>query len=487
MRRFLACLCVSMACNDHEPNSISLTRSTQWVAGTLVVEGPAKVDVLLVVDDSPSMHDHAENLADNLRAIATVYEGERLDYRIGVISTHLSGPDCAAGRDGSLVRTSCRERLPSFVTSANQESPAVDLREVCTESCALERVEIAPSFVAKQDEARPRGWLERGATGQNTADPVASLTCLGQVGVGGCTAESPLGAVLRFLDRTEDPRDPDFGFVRADAGLAIILVGDEDDCSRSSPASLRGEGSVSAACWREGADCVQGDDGLSCEVASSSELVEVGSFVERLQALDADKRRFNGTDEQRVFVSAVAGVPSSYPDRPQTFEPGNDAAFERAFGIGAGCVRAGRVAAPSVRTVEAAEAFAPWIANVVSVCVENWSAALACLPGDSRGQIGPFCLDVELLGEDPELSGSCTLTEAREGQTRRLPECDAQCSEGTCDTFEIPVGADACVVWQTQGAQQACLESGFGAEAFVVRHEPSWETLEYEVSCAAEI
>lgn len=470
---------MSAACNGHPLADVPLTRSTQWVAGTRVVEGAAKVDVLLVVDDSPSMHDHAETLADNLKAIATVYEGEWLDYRIGVITTDLSGPDCAAGRDGALVRTACTERLASFVAPANQESPAADVRDVCTDSCSLLRVEIRPTSLAEDDASQPRGWLERGATGRNTADPVAALTCLGQVGLDGCTSESPLGAVLRFLDRTQDPQDPDFGFVRADAGLAIVLIGDEDDCSRSSSASLRGQGSLSAACWREAADCVEEDDGLSCEASDSPELVDLERFVDRLMSIDADKRLVYGTDEQRVFLSAVAGVPSEYPDRPQTFEPGHDAAFESAFGIGMGCIRAGRVAAPSVRTVEAAEAFAPWISAVVSVCVENWLMALACLPDRSRDHPWPFCLDVDLLGDDPDLSESCMLTQTRAGETRRVPECEP--------SFVLPQDAEACVSWQTDDRQQACLDAGLGAEALVLRREESWEMLSYEVTCVAEI
>lgn len=489
VRRILVCLCLATACNEHPPDDVPLTRWTEWVAGARVDEGPARVDVLLVIDDSPSMHDHAELLAENLRVIATVYEDEPLDYRIGVITTHHSGPDCAAGRDGALVRTSCRERLPSFVTSANQESPGVDVRDVCTDSCALENLDLRPTAVVGQDEPRPRAWLERGAAGQNTADPVASLTCLGQVGVAGCTAESPLAAVLHFLDRTDDPRDPDFGFVRKDAGLAIVLIGDEDDCSRSSAASLRGEGSVSAACWREAADCVEGDSGLTCETADSPELVAVDRFVERLQVIDDDKRLVDGTGEQRVFVSAVAGVPVGFPDRPQTFGTGDDPEFERTFGIGAGCVQDDVVAAPSVRTVDVAEAFEPWQANVVSVCNGNWSRALACLPGiASQGNpLRPFCLDVELLGSDADLAESCILTETREGETRRLPECTPQCPEGTCGPPELPAGADACVAWRTQGASEACLAPGLGAEAVIVRSEPSWDTLQYEATCAAQI
>lgn len=489
MRRTLVCLCLLTACNEPSPAEVPLTQWTEWVAGVAVDEATPKVDVLLVIDDSPSMHDQAPLLAENLRAIARVYEGEQLDYRIGVITTHHSGPDCAAGPDGALVRTSCRERLSSFVASANQESPEVDIRDVCTDSCALEGLDFRPTAVVGQDEVRPRAWVQRGGAGKNTADPVASLTCLGQVGVNGCTAESPLGAVLHFLDRTEDPQDPDFGFVRGDAGLSVVLIGDEDDCSRSSATSLRGEGSLSAACWREAADCSEGESELSCETANSSELLEMDRFIERLMSIDANKRLAQGTDNQRVFVSAVAGVPPGYPDRPQTFETGDDPEFETAFGIGAGCAQGDVIAAPSVRTIDAAEAFEPWQANVVSACASDWSPALACLPGIWGGgaQLPPFCIDIELLGEDADPAESCVLTETTNGETRRLPECTPHCPDGTCGPPELPAGADACVAWRTQETREPCLAEGFGGEVIVVRREPSWDRLEYEVRCAAEI
>jgi len=109
MRRLLVCFCLLSACNERDLQSISLTRSTEWVAGTLLVEGPAKVDVLLVVDDSPSMHDHAEQLADNLEHIARVYFVlvDGVDACVGWLSSTWTTQACLApglGAEAIIVR-----------------------------------------------------------------------------------------------------------------------------------------------------------------------------------------------------------------------------------------------------------------------------------------------------------------------------------------------------------------------------------------------
>lgn len=208
--------------------------------------------MLFVVDDSPSMAAHADALAENLREIAEVYGWTSLDYRIAITSTHVPGPECAPDRgDGALVSSSCLERLGDFVVDANDESDALDLRGVCEAHCDMPRLGAA--------------WLERAP---GTPD---ALACLGQLGVSGCTTESSIAAALRALDRAQDPDDPAYGFLRRDAGLSIVFIGDEDD---------------------------------------DSHAVDPDDFLARLDAIERDKQLLAGVDAQRVFVSAVVGDPA---------------------------------------------------------------------------------------------------------------------------------------------------------------------------------
>lgn len=371
---------------------------------------PTKVDVLLVVDDSPSMVDEAEAVALGMREIAAVYEETRLDYRIAVVSSHVSGPDCGPGGDGAFVRTSCLDRLEDFVSPESHEAPITDATEACRASC--------------RGAVEPVPWVERIAGVPNVEDPLQQVVCTGQVGFRGCEAESPMMAALQALERSADPGDPNFGFLRPDAGLSIVFIGDEDDCSRPDGATAPLEGrTASTACW----DAAVND----------GPLLSLESFTQRLRQIEAEKQARSGMDGQRVFVSAVAGVPRAYPGEPIRYEA-DGSEFEVAFGIAPGCMAEGRSAAPPLRTLAAAEAFPEWTANVVSTCGDDWWRALACLPNRDDDWSPTLLLDDEPLGEFVDaatLGDACTA--AVDGEP--VEECGAS---------GIPEAGPVCVRWQ---------------------------------------
>src|SRR5690606_33246380 len=72
----------------------------------------------------------------------------------------------------------------------------------------------------------PRKWLER-----NDPDAADRFSCLAQAGTKGSGIEMPLYATeLALRDRVQDGTNA--GFRRDDALLAIVMLTDEDDCSR---------------------------------------------------------------------------------------------------------------------------------------------------------------------------------------------------------------------------------------------------------------
>ncbi len=157
-----------------------------------------KMDILFVIDNSGSMAEEQENLAANFPLFIDVLDafqteiGSQIDYRVAVTST---------GRDMSWTE----ELLPGFPFPASQTGENGALLQRCD---------------------MPRPWLER-------ADPdvASTFACAAELGSSGANIEMPLYAVkLAFGDRIADGTNA--GFLREDALLAIVILTDEDDCSR---------------------------------------------------------------------------------------------------------------------------------------------------------------------------------------------------------------------------------------------------------------
>lgn len=165
--------------------------------------GCDKFDILFVIDDSGSMSEEQANLATNfprfiteLDAFRTV-DGRPLDYRLGVTTT---------GRDTTTII----EFPPSFPVppmSIVETGPAGEL--LMDSGCGM-----------------TRRWIER-----DDADVAGTFSCIAQVGTGGSSIEMPLHMLeLSLTERVAEGTNA--GFLREDALLAVVVLTDEDDCSR---------------------------------------------------------------------------------------------------------------------------------------------------------------------------------------------------------------------------------------------------------------
>ncbi|MEM6292769.1 MAG: hypothetical protein AAGA54_15960 [Myxococcota bacterium] len=457
-------------CPEPQLTAVDLVRPTEWVAVAACEPAAPKVDVLFVVDDSGSMLDTADALAENLSDFGHVYARAGLDVRIAVTRTSVPSSDCAAD-DVALVASSCRDRLEDFVAPPSHESDSGDAAQTCARTCAEDAFTIAPSPVHGDDTSRVRPWIAP----DTVEDLPAALACLGQVGVSGCDAESPLAAVLRVLDRTDDPADPAFGFVRPDAALAVVILTDEDDCSRPDGAlPLPVDGTRSSACWRAGSRCER-DGEPWCEPNPGGALLDLDAVFARLDALEADKQRF--VEGQRVFVSAVAGVPRAFPEEPLRYAFDTGTPFEAAFGVGPGCTEPG-MAAPPVRVRAVAEAYAAWNRDLVSTCGETWLPALACIPGGPP-QLERLCFEADAEDDAQRLAETCILVDDVGNTPVALPTCDEVCDDEGC-TQAVPPDAEACVIWVPQGCEDR-------AEARLLRRDPASAGRCVEVRCGIEL
>lgn len=159
-----------------------------------------KMDIVFVVDDSGSMAEEQGNLATNFPKFVNVLDsfktksGAKLDYRVAVTTT---------GRD---VKYSIE--LPG-VGSFPADEKGDDGAFKNTNSCG-----------------GSKRWVDKA-----DSDKATRFSCLAKVGTNGPSIEMPLYALkLALNDRVTDGTNA--GFLRPDALLAVVILTDEDDCSR---------------------------------------------------------------------------------------------------------------------------------------------------------------------------------------------------------------------------------------------------------------
>jgi hypothetical protein len=380
--------------------------------------GPAAIDILFVFDNSGSMGEEQAALTASIDDLVTALEQiEGISYRIGVTTTDNGNPWCGTTTPeaGKLQLSSCRGRTGEFVFNGN---PPIDATaEACTDICTLDDIPVLPTTTHFDTDALPRPWIEGGAGGTNL-DGVAigdALRCALPQGVAGCGFEQPLASLKKAVQRSGDPLDPQFGFLRPDAHLAIILVTDETDGSYAQefqsiflPESMGGNlvfwsdhdaaAPTSAVQWNAGVQCTggpgvydechatnRGIDGAYDVPDADAVLVPIDVYRDFFAQLLAEKRALA---DASVFLFGVVGVPPGYPANPLQFADAVDPDEQRDFGIGAGCTSDFGTARPPVRERELIESFRyqGMASNVYSICQPPLSDIYSLIVG----QVSPY-------------------------------------------------------------------------------------------------
>ncbi len=170
----------------------------------------SKMDILFVIDDSGSMGEEQSNLGANFPEFVNVLDnymaGEGiLDYRIGVTTT---------GRTASYTIDPNLEPLPIPIPIPIP-IPTLDVDDDGADGALL------------QDCGMTERWLDR-----DDGNVANQFSCVAAVGTSGPALEMPLLATQMALgDRMNDGTNS--GFLREDSLLAVVILTDEDDCSRT--------------------------------------------------------------------------------------------------------------------------------------------------------------------------------------------------------------------------------------------------------------
>jgi hypothetical protein len=399
------------------------------------------LDLLFLIDDSPSMADKQANLATSFPKFIEVLNS----LPGGLPSVHIGVATSDMGTQATL-----------------DPSPGPAIGTLGAGGC---------SGLGKDGDLQVFGQPVTGAYLSDIADPVTGTrtrnytgdlaTVFGNIakaaGAKGCGFEQHLAAVQHALTNPANQ-----GFLRETAYLGIIILADEDDCSLAHTSLIASDSSSNAQlgelqsfrCTRFGVVCDQGGqtpDAMNQVGAkgqchpndASAYLATAGQYAAFLRGVKA----FPG----QLFVAAIAGNvdPISVELR---VPPGLSTAIP-ALAHSCSYVDASmatEVADPAIRIKSVLDQF-PGHSAFASICEQDLSGALMQIGDLVKTVTGPPCFVGQLLDEDPGKAGpqyDCTVS-AVDPQTpapgRSLPACnrdDASATNQPC--WRIAADATSC-------------------------------------------
>ena len=420
------------------------------------------IDILFVVDNSDSMREEQVNLANNFPRFIQVLdgiEGGRPSIHLGVVSSDMGIPpygaeSCSGNGDDGLLQNTPR------TTGCN-----------------------APKNGARflEDIALTGGGRQTNYDG-NLED---AFSCIAQLGTSGCGLEQHLASMKRALDGSVPAND---GFVRDGAYLAIIIMGDEDDCSARDNSVFNPSRDLdninsplgvfaSYRCTEFGVTC----DGLSslpraagdyqsCQPRGDSYLYHPQYFVDFL--------RQRKVDPNLLIAAAIVGNPTPL---------GVFINDKGAPTLKNSCVSANGKADPGVRQKYFVDQFGTQ-GTFVSICQDNFDDALDQIAKLLTKVIGTPCLDddvkpVDINPSEPGLQLECLVYDKNSNPTGGtvetiIPRCH-MVDANTPKTDNLPC-------WWTNVDNTKCMDSATGLTLHVERAADPAATTRVVVRCIAD-
>ncbi|WAS96316.1 hypothetical protein [Nannocystis punicea] len=338
-----------------------------------VTGGCNRLDLLFVIDNSGGMADEQKHLVAAVpHLVARLRElvGEdglpvEPDVHVMVTTTDMGHPMCEPFEKpdydaamGAPIASPCALRLDRFTgLGANP----LQRPDVCLEPCPERQLAVpVDPFVAFDAEGH-------NVVASGEGDPVVeALECLLPQGIDGCGFESPLESMMQALDPAAEWNAGAQPFLRPGAALAIVLVGDETDCSaldlrhfdpknvddpvfnqfwEDSPGvpGVKDE-PTSAICWNASMTCEDTDPDLAYDSCVPEEK-GVLQPLSRYTGLLVDV--LGGEQDKPVFMLVVTGIPTTGIEdlvhrgwAPEDILPDDSdtpAQKEFDYGIGPGC------------------------------------------------------------------------------------------------------------------------------------------------------
>lgn len=382
-----------------------------------------ELDIVLVIDNSASVADHQQGLAaalPDLFAALAARPGGLPDLHIGVTTSDLgtSGvgfpghPAPAIGTPGQSGGCGGPGDGGAFLVRGGAN--------------------VAGTFIS--DVAAGSGARLTNYSGDLSTQLATMIT---GVGASGCGFEQSLAAVEAAFANPANT-----GFRRADAGLAVLVQSDEDDCSVRDPAFFDASDTgplgklESFRCTTQGVTCAEALDAAgpktACEptvgngyMADTSELVAAVTTAE--------------PDPVRRAVAAIIAPPT--PFAIELRSPGAGAAATPA--LAHSCTYtdgndALEVADPAVRTTAWASALG---GATYSICVTDYAPIASAFAKQLLAVVdGDPCIHGRLAG------GAATICTVLEDSTP-VPDCATATAGATC--WKLVADAQVCAGTET--------------------------------------
>ncbi len=378
------------------------------------------VDILFVVDDSPSMRDKQTNIRNNfpkfIEVLGTI-QGGLPDVHIGVVSSDMGTKgtqDSAAGPAiGQIGQGGCSGTGKNGTLQVGQAGGAI------------QNGALFLSDIKQTDGSRLKNY---------TGDLAAVFGQMATIGDGGCGFEQQLFAMRKALDA--NPANA--SFIRPDAFLAVIFLTDEDDCSFAKSTLLGPESPAlgplqSWRCNRFGHTCAVGGRNEAemntvgtkgqCGPNESSQFLEkVASFVEFMKNVK--------DDPNKVIVAGIMGNVEPYGVELRAPPGGGSPQVAVAHSCSYMGAQNVEVADPAVRIKFFLDQF-PNRSTFTTICQQDLRDGLQLIAQLLKAVIGDPCIGGLLADVDPNTPGDqydCSVSDVTNARTpmqqeKILPAC----------------------------------------------------------------
>jgi hypothetical protein len=395
------------------------------------------IDILFVIDDSPSMADKQANLRANFHRFIEVLE--TIDG--GLPNVHIAVATSDLGTKGA------DDSLPGQYTISGDGGSCKGYGkdgQFQTNGAPVQGHYLVD--ILNNDGTRTRNY---------TGDLVDVFSQMATVGQAGCGFEQHLEAVHRALDSNAT----NAGFLRFNAFLAVVILGDEDDCSFAHSSLIGPDSSLgplsSFRCTRFGVECDSGGvdpnqmnqagmKDLCKSNEQSAYLTNVQRYIDFVRGLKADPKMVIVSDIGAPATPvAVAADPSSgnpmlqhscsYLDSANTTEVGD----------------------PTVRINQFLQGF-PDRNTFQDICQQDLSGGLAQLGELLKEVIGDPCIQGQLLDVDPTTDGDqyeCQVSDVENWQQKNQIETPV----AACDNDGDPTMSSNLPCWHVVTDSQHCL------------------------------